>query len=83
MGVRAYLDWNATAPLRPQARALARTLYDRWRAAGAIAAVRVNPLATCGAEDLAAGYGRAAGDAQRAVADRRIGGGGEHDRSEG
>jgi citrate lyase subunit beta/citryl-CoA lyase len=31
--------------LRPAARALARTLYDRWRAAGAIAAVRVNPLA--------------------------------------
>ena len=40
--------------LRPAARALARTLYDRWRAAGAIAAVRVNPLATCGGEDLAA-----------------------------
>lgn len=39
---------------RPAARALARTLYDRWRAAGAIAAVRVNPLATCGGEDLAA-----------------------------
>jgi citrate lyase beta subunit len=39
--------------LRPAARALARTLYDRWRSAGAIAAVRVNPLATCGGEDLA------------------------------
>jgi len=40
--------------LRPAARALARTLYDRWRSAGAISAVRVNPLATCGADDLAA-----------------------------
>ncbi len=28
-------------------------LYDRWRAAGAIAAVRVNPLTTCGGDDLA------------------------------
>jgi citrate lyase subunit beta/citryl-CoA lyase len=40
--------------LRPVARALARGLYDRWRAAGAIAAVRVNPLTTCGGDDLAA-----------------------------
>ena len=40
--------------LRPAARALARTLYDRWRAAGAIAAVRVNPLASGGDDDLAA-----------------------------
>jgi citrate lyase subunit beta/citryl-CoA lyase len=39
--------------LRPVARALARGLYDRWRAAGAIAAVRVNPLTTCGGDDLA------------------------------
>lgn len=39
---------------RAQARALAATLYDRWRRAGAIAAVRVNPLETCGREDLAA-----------------------------
>jgi citrate lyase subunit beta/citryl-CoA lyase len=39
---------------RPQARALAAALYGRWRAAGAIAAVRVNPLETCGREDLAA-----------------------------
>ncbi|MEP6610189.1 MAG: aldolase/citrate lyase family protein, partial [Burkholderiaceae bacterium] len=31
--------------LRRAARVLARTLYDRWRAAGALAAVRVNPLA--------------------------------------
>ena len=40
--------------LRPVARALARGLYDRWRAAGALAAVRVNPLTTCGGDDLAA-----------------------------
>ena len=40
--------------LRPKARALAGPLYERWRQAGAIAAVRVNPLETCGREDLAA-----------------------------
>lgn len=40
--------------LRPKARALAASLYDRWRKAGALAAVRVNPLETCGREDLAA-----------------------------
>lgn len=40
--------------LRPQARALAGGLYGRWRKAGALAAVRVNPLETCGREDLAA-----------------------------
>ena len=40
--------------LRPQARALASGLYERWRKAGALAAVRVNPLETCGREDLAA-----------------------------
>ena len=40
--------------LRPKARSLAASLYDRWRKAGAIAAVRVNPLETCGREDLAA-----------------------------
>jgi citrate lyase subunit beta/citryl-CoA lyase len=39
---------------RPQARALAAGLYERWRRAGALAAVRVNPLETCGREDLAA-----------------------------
>jgi citrate lyase subunit beta/citryl-CoA lyase len=39
---------------RPQARALASGLYDRWRKAGALAAVRINPLETCGREDLAA-----------------------------
>jgi citrate lyase subunit beta/citryl-CoA lyase len=40
--------------LRPKARALAASLYDRWRKAGAVAAVRVNPLETCGRDDLAA-----------------------------
>ena len=40
--------------LRPRARALAKSLYASWRAAGALVAVRVNPLATCGREDLAA-----------------------------
>ncbi len=40
--------------LRPQARILALELFDRWRKAGKIAAVRVNPLETCGREDLAA-----------------------------
>jgi citrate lyase subunit beta / citryl-CoA lyase len=40
--------------LRPKARALAARLYDRWRRAGALAAVRVNPLQTCGRTDLAA-----------------------------
>jgi len=39
---------------RPHARALAAHLYDQWRKAGALAAVRVNPLETCGREDLAA-----------------------------
>jgi citrate lyase subunit beta/citryl-CoA lyase len=39
---------------RPEARAMAARLYDRWRKAGKIAAVRVNPLETCGREDLAA-----------------------------
>jgi len=40
--------------LRPRARALAGALYARWRAAGALAAVRVNPLESCGREDLTA-----------------------------
>jgi citrate lyase subunit beta/citryl-CoA lyase len=38
--------------LRPRARELSRQVFDRWRAAGAVAAVRVNPLETCGNEDL-------------------------------
>jgi citrate lyase subunit beta / citryl-CoA lyase len=40
--------------LRPKARSLAGRLSPRWRKAGALAAVRVNPLATCGRDDLAA-----------------------------
>jgi citrate lyase subunit beta/citryl-CoA lyase len=40
--------------LRPKARALAAALYERWRSAGALAAARVNPLESCGREDLAA-----------------------------
>jgi citrate lyase subunit beta / citryl-CoA lyase len=39
---------------RPEARARAAVLYDRWRKAGKIAAVRVNPLESCGRKDLAA-----------------------------
>jgi len=39
---------------RPEARSLAPDLYARWRAAGRIAAVRINPLETEGLEDLAA-----------------------------
>ena len=38
---------------RPEARARAAVLYDRWRKAGKLAAVRINPLETCGREDLA------------------------------
>ena len=38
--------------LRPRARELSREVFDRWRAAGAAAAVRINPLETCGNEDL-------------------------------
>jgi citrate lyase subunit beta / citryl-CoA lyase len=40
--------------LRESARRLAMDLYARWRAAGKVAAVRVNPLETCGRDDLAA-----------------------------
>ncbi len=40
--------------LRPRARLLALDLYEKWRKAGYIAAVRVNPLESCGREDLAA-----------------------------
>lgn len=40
--------------LRPQARALAFDLYASWRAAGAVVAVRVNPLDQDGMDDLAA-----------------------------
>jgi len=39
--------------LRARARALSAKAFEAWRNAGAIAAVRVNPLETCGADDLA------------------------------
>jgi citrate lyase subunit beta/citryl-CoA lyase len=39
--------------LRPRARQLSGAAFERWRKAGAIAAVRVNPLETGGADDLA------------------------------
>ena len=38
--------------LRPRAYALAEGALGRWRKAGALAGVRVNPLETCGREDL-------------------------------
>src|SRR5688572_909677 len=38
--------------LRPKARELSREVFDRWRNAGAVAAVRINPLEACGNEDL-------------------------------
>ena len=38
--------------LRPTARALSKKVFDRWRKAGAVTAVRINPLETCGKEDL-------------------------------
>lgn len=39
--------------LRPRARALSAEALDQWRAAGAVAAVRINPLESCGRDDLA------------------------------
>ena len=38
--------------LRPKARELSRGVFDHWRKAGAVAAVRINPLETCGHDDL-------------------------------
>ena len=38
--------------LRPKARELSREVFDRWRNAGAVAAVRINPLEACGNQDL-------------------------------
>lgn len=43
--------------LRARARQLSGSAFKAWREAGAIAAVRINPLETCGADDLA-GIGR-------------------------
>jgi citrate lyase subunit beta / citryl-CoA lyase len=39
--------------LRPKARRLAASAFALWRKAGALAAVRVNPLESCGRVDLA------------------------------
>jgi citrate lyase subunit beta / citryl-CoA lyase len=39
---------------RPAARALCREIFPAWRAAGVVAAVRINPLETCGRDDLEA-----------------------------
>jgi len=39
--------------LRPKARALSENALERWRAAGAVAAVRINPLESGGRDDLA------------------------------
>jgi citrate lyase subunit beta/citryl-CoA lyase len=39
--------------LRPRARQLSSQAFQGWRAAGAIAGVRINPFETCGADDLA------------------------------
>lgn len=41
------------AAQRPAARLLAREILPAWRAAGAISAVRINPLEDCGYDDLA------------------------------
>ena len=38
--------------LRPKARAHAAEVLDEWRAAGALAGVRINPFETCGRDDL-------------------------------
>jgi citrate lyase subunit beta/citryl-CoA lyase len=38
--------------LRPRARAGSPDALDQWRKAGALTAVRINPLETCGLEDL-------------------------------
>src|SRR5260221_12111156 len=39
--------------LRPQARALSEKAFRQWRAAGALAGVRINPLEGAGLEDPA------------------------------
>jgi citrate lyase subunit beta / citryl-CoA lyase len=44
--------------LRPKARALAAGAFARWRKSGALAGVRINPLETCGREDLSGLMGR-------------------------
>ena len=39
--------------LRARAREMSAAAFERWRKAGALAAVRINPFETCGMEDLA------------------------------
>src|SRR5215212_10249293 len=51
--IQELADFTPTS-LRPAARALAPELYPAWREAGAVVAVRVNPLEQDGMEDLAA-----------------------------
>jgi citrate lyase subunit beta / citryl-CoA lyase len=46
--------------LRPRARQLSAQAFALWRRRGAVAAVRINPFETCGAEDLAGLVGNAA-----------------------
>jgi citrate lyase subunit beta/citryl-CoA lyase len=46
--------------LRPQARRLSSSAFETWRKAGAIAAVRINPLEAGGVDDLAALVDKAA-----------------------
>lgn len=48
------LEDSTLPPLRPAARAAAAKLYATWRAAGALACVRINPLDDDGEADLAA-----------------------------
>ena len=48
------LEDSTLPPLRPAARAAAAELYATWRAAGALACVRINPLDGDGETDLAA-----------------------------
>jgi citrate lyase subunit beta / citryl-CoA lyase len=47
------LENSTPAALRAEARALSPAALERWRKTGAVAAVRINPLETCGREDLA------------------------------
>lgn len=46
-------DFTAAAE-RPRARNLTASVLDGWRASAIVTAVRINPLATCGRDDLAA-----------------------------
>ena len=46
------LELEDFTPPELVARELSREVFDRWRKAGALAAVRINPLETCGNDDL-------------------------------